>query len=135
LVGNGVGFWPLSKIVHRDAEVSVPLVTLREESCYTDGYPFESGPNIVLIHMATSPGSQASGGCTGVTVLAPFLNIVSCLKPVVPLFDLVQGLVNTQVSSLGSTMEFSQYFFHSRLREDYLSYYRSYIGGLPVKLR
>jgi hypothetical protein len=28
LVGNGVGFWPLGKIVHSDQEVSVSLVTL-----------------------------------------------------------------------------------------------------------
>jgi hypothetical protein len=119
LVGNSVGLWPLGKIVHSDEEVWVPLVTSMA----------------IILNWAPTPGLQASGGCTGLTALAPFLNIRYCLKPVIPLSDLVQGLVNTQVSSLGSTMGFSQYFFHFTLRDDYLSYFRSPTGGLLVAVQ
>jgi hypothetical protein len=45
------------------------------------------------MHLAPIPGSGSASGCTGVTLLAPFLNIVSCLEPVVPLPDLIQGFV------------------------------------------
>jgi hypothetical protein len=57
------------------------------------------GPEVVLMHLALIPGSGAATGCTGVALLAPLLNIVSCLLLVVPLLDIIQGLVDTQVTA------------------------------------
>jgi hypothetical protein len=47
--GNGVGFQPLRKIIHSDHEVMVFLFAPWERPCYIDGYPFERGPDIVLM--------------------------------------------------------------------------------------
>lgn len=55
--------------------------------------------NFVLMHVALIPGSGAMTGCTGVALPALHLNIVSCLEPVVPFPDLIQGLVDTEVTS------------------------------------
>jgi hypothetical protein len=71
------------------------LVALREGPCYIDGYPFEQGLNVVLMHLAPIPGLGVVTGCTGVTLIAQLLNIVSCLESVVPLLDLILGLVDT----------------------------------------
>jgi hypothetical protein len=38
-------------------------------------------------------------GFAGVAVMASLVNILSCVEPIVPLPDLVQALVDTQVSS------------------------------------
>lgn len=70
-----------------------------EGPCYIDGYHFERGPEVVLMHLAPIPGSGAMTDYTGVTLLAPFLIIVSSLEPVVSLSDLIQGLLDTQVTS------------------------------------
>jgi hypothetical protein len=78
--------------------LSVSLVALGEGPCYIDGYPFEQSPNIVLVHLIMIPGSRATTGCTGVALSAPFLNIASCLESVVPLANLIQGFVDTQVT-------------------------------------
>jgi hypothetical protein len=94
LIGNGVGFRPLGKVVHSDQEVSVSLAALWEGLCCINGYSFERGP----MNLAPIPGSGAATGCTGVALPAPFLNIGSCLEPVVPLPDLIQSLVDTQVT-------------------------------------
>jgi hypothetical protein len=51
LIRNGVGFQPLHKVVHSYQEVSVSLVTSWEGPCYINGYPFEWGPNVVLMHL------------------------------------------------------------------------------------
>jgi hypothetical protein len=75
------------------------LIALWEGPRYINGYLFEQGPEVVLIHLAPIPGSMAASGSIGVALAAPFLNIVSCLKPVVPLPDLIQGLIETQVTS------------------------------------
>jgi hypothetical protein len=99
LIGNGVGFRSLGKTVHGDQEVSVSLVAPWEGPCYIGGYPFERGHDVVLMHLASHPGSEAATGCTGVALPAPLLSIVTCLEPVVPLPDLIQGLVDTQVTS------------------------------------
>jgi hypothetical protein len=75
------------------------LVAPWEGSCYIDGYPFEWGPDVVLMHLAPNPGSVLATGCTGVTLPALLLNIVYSLESVVYLLDLIQGLFNTQVTS------------------------------------
>jgi hypothetical protein len=82
----------------------VSLVTPWEGPYYINGYTFEWGPNIALLPLAPIPSSGAASGCTGVTLPEPLLNIVSCLEPVVHLPDLIQGLVDTQVTSEQSTM-------------------------------
>jgi hypothetical protein len=56
-------------------------------------------PNVVLMHLAPIVGPGAVTDCTLVTLLAPFLDIVSYLQSVVPLPDLIQGLVDIQVTS------------------------------------
>jgi hypothetical protein len=76
----------------------VSLVAPWEGTCYIDGYPFERGPDIVLMHLTPIPGPGAATGCTGILLPAPLLNIASCLEPVVPLPDLIQGLDDTQVT-------------------------------------
>jgi hypothetical protein len=63
------------------------LVASWELPCYIDGYPFERGPNSVLVHVALNPGPWAPTGCTGVALWAQFLNIASCLEPEVPFVD------------------------------------------------
>jgi hypothetical protein len=81
--------------------------------------------------MAQIPGSVAATGCIVVTLSAPFLNIYSCLKPVVLLLDLIQDLVDTQVTFGPSTLQFAQHVLHSTPRENYLGYLRSSFGGFP----
>jgi hypothetical protein len=58
----------------------------------------------------------AKTGCTGAT---PQYRVLP--KPVIPLSDLLECLVNTQVFSWWSIMEFGYYFFHFTPRADYLS--------------
>jgi hypothetical protein len=99
LIGNGVRFWPLGKVIHSDQEVSVSLVTSWEGPCSIDGYSFEWSPDIILVHLAMIPGSWSATGCTGVALSAPFLNISSHLEPVEFLPNLIQGFVVTQVTS------------------------------------
>jgi hypothetical protein len=98
LIGNGVHFRPLYKIIHSDQEVSVSLVTSWEGPCYINGYSFKRTANIILVHLSPIPGLWAATGCTGVTLLAPFLNIGSCFEPVESLSNLIQGFINTQVT-------------------------------------
>jgi hypothetical protein len=74
------------------------LVVPWEGACYIDGCSFGQGLEILLMHLASIPGLGAVTGCTGVTLVAPLLNIISCLEPVVPLLDLIQGLVDTQMT-------------------------------------
>jgi hypothetical protein len=90
---------PLGEKIHIYQAVSVPLAAPREGSCYTDGYTVKWGPNAVLMCKAPIPGLGAATGSTGVTVMTPLLDVVSCLKPAVSLPDLVQGLVDTQLPS------------------------------------
>jgi hypothetical protein len=71
LVGNGIGFRQLGKRVHSDHEILVSLVAPWERLCYIDGYPFEQGPNVVLMHLAPTAGSGAVTVCTSVFVGAP----------------------------------------------------------------
>jgi hypothetical protein len=98
LVGNGVDLWPLDEVVQSDHKVLVSLLTLREGTCYIDGYPLKWGPDI-LMHKALATGLQATTGCAGVTVLALPINTVSYLEPVMSSSHLAQGLVETHVSS------------------------------------
>jgi hypothetical protein len=84
----------------------------------------------MLIHKATTPGSWAATGCAGVLAPGLLFNIVSRLQPVIPLADLVQGLVGSQVSSWWSTMEFGQYVFHYTIWD--ILYRPSYSSGAPV---
>jgi hypothetical protein len=51
------------------------------------------------MHLALIPGLGAATGCTGVILPASLFNIVSCLEPLVPLPDLIQSLLHTQVTS------------------------------------
>jgi hypothetical protein len=90
---------PLGKIICSDQELSVSFVISWEGPCYIDGYPFEQGPDIVLMHLVLIPGSGAMTGCTGVALPAPLCNIGFYVEPVVPLLDLIQGLVDTEVTS------------------------------------
>jgi hypothetical protein len=84
LVWNGIGFWPFHKLVHTQQEVLVSLIAPWEGPCYIDGYPFERGTDVVLMNLAQIPGSDTTTGCTGVALLAPLLNIVSCLDYAIP---------------------------------------------------
>jgi hypothetical protein len=99
MIGNGVHFQPLGKIIHSNQEILVSLVTPWKGPCYINGYSFEGGPNIILVHLALIPDLWATTGCTGVALSAPFLNIGSCLEPVEFLSNLIQGFVDTQVTS------------------------------------
>jgi hypothetical protein len=51
------------------------------------------------MNLAPIPGSAAATGCTGVTLPATLLNIVSCLERFSSLPGLIQGLADTQVTS------------------------------------
>jgi hypothetical protein len=55
--------------------------------------------DILLMYLAPIHGLRATTGYTGVALLAPLLNIVSCQEPAVLLSDLIQGLTDTQVTS------------------------------------
>jgi hypothetical protein len=94
-----VGFWPISKIVQSDQEVLISLVTLWEGTCYVSGYPSKWDPEVILMHLALIPDLGTMTGCTGVALLAPLLNIIFSLESVVPLLGLIQGLVDTQVTT------------------------------------
>jgi hypothetical protein len=56
------------------------------------------GPNFVLLHLALIAASWAATGCADVALPPPLFSIVSCLKPVVRLPDLIHGLVDTQMT-------------------------------------
>jgi hypothetical protein len=99
LIRNGLHFGPFGKIIHSDQEVSVSLVASREGPCYVNGYSFERSPDIILVHLAPIPGPRPTTGCTGVELSAQFLNICSRLEAVEYLSNLIQGFVNTQVTS------------------------------------
>jgi hypothetical protein len=68
------------------------LVTSWVGPCYIDGHPFQLGPNTVQMHLALIPGLGTENGCMCVALLAPLLNIISCLEAVAPFPDLIQGL-------------------------------------------
>jgi hypothetical protein len=99
LVRNGVGLRLFREIIRSQQEVSAPLVAVREWSCYGGGYPFEWDPDIILMRKAPTPGSGAAISCAGVARATSLLDVVSCLKPVVPLLHLVQDLIDAQVPS------------------------------------
>jgi hypothetical protein len=82
LIGNGVHFRPLGKIIHCNQEESASLVTPWEGPSYVDGYSLERGSHIILVHLAPIPGPRTATGCTGITLPAPFLNVGSCLEPI-----------------------------------------------------
>jgi hypothetical protein len=98
---NGIGFWPLGKTDHRNQDISVSFIALREGHGHIDGYPFQRCPELVL---ALIPVSGAATGCTGVALPALLINIFSCLAPVLPLSDFIQGLADTHVTSWQHTM-------------------------------
>jgi hypothetical protein len=54
---------------------------------------------IILSDGALIHDLGAVTGCTGVALLASLLSIIFSLEPVVPLPGLIQGLVDTQVTS------------------------------------
>jgi hypothetical protein len=56
-------------------------------------------PNIVLMHMAQTPGLGFTTDCTGIVLPVPHLNMTPYLEPVVPLLDLIRSFVDTQVAS------------------------------------
>jgi hypothetical protein len=70
-----------------------------EGPCNIDGYSFEMSSDIILVHLSTIPSPQSATGCTDVALSAPFLNIGSRLEPVESLPNLIQGFVDTQVTS------------------------------------
>jgi hypothetical protein len=74
------------------------MVAPWEGSCYIDGCSFEHDLDILLMHLAPIPGLGAVTDCTSVALVAPLLNIISFLEPVVPLPDLIQGFVDTQMT-------------------------------------
>lgn len=111
LVWNGVGLRLFREIIHRQQEVSVLLVAVREGSCYSGGCPFEWDPDVILMCKPPTPGSGATIGCAGVALATPLLDVMSCLKPV-PLSYLAQGLIDAQVPSLRSNMEIDQHVLH-----------------------
>jgi hypothetical protein len=86
------------KIDHSDQEVSDSLVAPLVGNCYIGGQYFERGPDIVLMHLTAIAGLGAATSCTDVPLAASLLNIVFFLEPVVPLSDLIQNLVDTQVT-------------------------------------
>jgi hypothetical protein len=68
---------PLGEIVHSDQEISVSLVAEREGSSYIDSYSFEWGPNIALVHLATTPCPRAATSRTDVALSATYLDVHS----------------------------------------------------------
>jgi hypothetical protein len=54
---------------------------------------------MVLAHLTPIPGPRAAAACIGVALSAPFSNIASCLKPVEPLTNFIQGFVDIHVLS------------------------------------
>jgi hypothetical protein len=98
LIGNGVYFRPLRKIIHSDQEISVSLVASWEGSCYIDGYSFGWSPDIILVDFTPIPGPEAATCRTDIALSAPSLDIASCLEPIVPLPYLIQGFVDLQVT-------------------------------------
>jgi hypothetical protein len=104
LIGNGIYFRPLSKIIHCNKEVSASLVTPWEGSSYVDGYSLERSSHVILVHLVPIPGPRAATGRTGIALPAPFPNIKSCLEPKESLSNLIQGFINTQMTSWRSIM-------------------------------
>jgi hypothetical protein len=101
--------------------------------------PWERHPSFrkILRYSAGGFGPDCWFGgcdCLRVTLLAPFINIHSYLKPVVPLPDLIQGLVHTQVTFGRSTVQFGQHILHSAPRKSYLDYLRSSFCGFSAAL-
>jgi hypothetical protein len=74
------------------------LVSPWKVRSYIDGYPFEQGPEMVLMHLIPIRGLGSAIDCTGVALPASLLNISSCLEPLVPLLDFIQGFVVTKVT-------------------------------------
>jgi hypothetical protein len=99
LIGNGVHFRPLHKIIHCNQEVSVSLVTPREGPSYVDGHSLERSSHVILVHLAPIPGPRTMTGCTGITLPAPYLNVGLCLEPIESLSNLIRGFINIQMTS------------------------------------
>jgi hypothetical protein len=66
---------------------------------YIDGYPVERVPDVVLKHLAPIPAPGSATGGTDVALRALLLNIFSYLEPAVLSPDLIQGFVDTQVTT------------------------------------
>jgi hypothetical protein len=99
LIGNGIGFRPLGKIVHSIQEVPCFLGRSMARALLHRRLSFSTGPLHCTDVFAPIPGSGTATGCTDVVLPAPLLNIISCLEPVVPLPDPTQGLLDSQVTS------------------------------------
>jgi hypothetical protein len=90
------------------------------------------GPNIVLMHLAPITWPRDATCRTDVALLAPCLDVVSWMKQVVPFPKLIQGFIDTQVSSWRSSVSLGQYVFLFAPRENYLGYFGSSVDGLPI---
>jgi hypothetical protein len=90
--------------------VVVPFVALREGFCHV------AAISIGALHQASASGLGFVTGYTGVALPEPLFDIIPCLKPIIPLPDLVQSLINTPVFSCWFSMEFSQYILHLALK-------------------
>lgn len=90
-----------------------------------------NGTYFAVMHLALIPVPGAATGCTGVTLPALLLNIIHCLRPVAPLSDFIQGLLDTHITSWQSTMYFSQLTIHSVPMENNLGYFWSSTGWIP----
>jgi hypothetical protein len=99
LAWNGIGFWPLCKIIHSDEEVTVSLVDSWERACHIVAYHFICGHNIFLMNVNPIPGLGATTCSTNFALLAPSLNIASCLGPVAPLPNHISVSINPQATS------------------------------------
>jgi hypothetical protein len=75
--------------IHNLVDLKVLFPMFESEAGYIDGHPFERSLNNVLMHLAPIPGSGAMTCCAG----------RHYLKAVVLLLDLIQSLVDTQVTS------------------------------------
>jgi len=74
LVGYGVNLWPVRELVHGDQEIDV---TFRSPDRSSDVFcdPLKGYSDVVLVHQTPTPGSGASTGSTGVTLLTPPLDV------------------------------------------------------------
>jgi hypothetical protein len=93
------------------------------------------GAPTLLMHCFPSLGSETSACCTGVTLLAPTLDVASRVWPVVPLYDFIWSIVDAKSSSGRSSMEFHQYSLHVAPRQDCSGCLGSSIGRLPIALQ
>jgi hypothetical protein len=70
---------PLGEIVNGNQDISVPTLTHWEGSCYVEEDPLERCSDAVLVHQAPDPGSRTPARCAYVTLLAPSLDVASCV--------------------------------------------------------